>query len=251
MKDSAHRFVGPRALALALVLALVIGVAAPGAYAQNATQTAAAAATQTAAAVATQTANAVATANVVATQTAAAQATATAALFTPTPLSNPRGGRLADELNRSSRQADALKLGSRLVALWHGRQTGGALAVNGGDAAKFDIAAGTYVVNGIYVPAATAAAATAQVLTASTTASQYKKVTVCVDAVGSYHQVNGGAAASQGAAGKAPCRDDWVEVAYIELPTSFTATSTHVTTGMLKQAATAASQLGTNGTGQF
>ena len=245
MKDSAHRFVGPRALALALVLALVIGFAAPGVYAQNATQTAAAAATQTAAAVATQTANAVAT------QTAAAQATATAVLFTPTPLSNPRGGRLADELNRSSRQADALKLGSRLVALWHGRQTGGALAVNGGDAAKFDIAAGTYVVNGIYVPAATAAAATAQVLTASTTASQYKKVTVCVDAVGSYHQVNGGAAASQGAAGKAPCRDDWVEVAYIELPTSFTATSTHVTTGMLKQAATAASQLGTNGTGQF
>jgi hypothetical protein len=161
---------------------------------------------------------------------------------TRTPTANTsRHAALIRALNSGRIPSEPFKLGTMLEALWRSRHSGGALSVDS-DATKYDVAAGVYVINGLPV---TEDGANAQVLpaTVNTTAAQYRKAALCIDAAGTYRLEVGTTAASQAAAVKPPCSDFEAEVGYLEIPNSFTATSTSVTAGMCKQAATAASQV--------
>lgn len=127
-------------------------------------------------------------------------------------------------------------LGDYMAALWHGRQTGGAPAPNA-TPTTLDAAAGTYMVEGVYV--ADASGLSAQSMSGiNTTAGQYRKVTVCIDNAKNYALVAGTVSTvSQNAALKKPCPSQFAEVGYLELPPSFTGGSTDLTSDMCKQAA--------------
>lgn len=171
------------------------------------------------------------------TATAAVAATQTAAMATPHPSRRDADVRALNSMSKPG----GPKLGTMLRALWHARQSGGSLAV-ATPGPVIDVAALAAVINGVYV---TKTAASTQTITTcgNTSTAQYRKCTVCVDAAGTLAYRTGAIAASQAAATKPPCRDNEVEVAYIELPPSFTSGTTTVTAGMLQQASTTASQV--------
>jgi hypothetical protein len=163
------------------------------------------------------------------------------ATSTPTVTSTPDVRGRADRvraLNEGSFPS-GFRLGDFLQALWSARQSGGGLTAN---STGVDVAAITAMVNGVYV---TKTAATGQAVTAcgNTTGSQYRKCTLCMNQAATLRFAPGAVAASQAAALKPSCSDSETEIAYLELPTSFTAGSTSITSNMLKQAATRASAI--------
>lgn len=185
-----------------------------------------------------------ATAAVQATQTANA-ATATAIAATPHP---DRPAKMVRDLSNVG--PSNCDFGLLIQALWDGRQTGGALAVSTPattPGATVDVAAITAMVHGVYLSKA-AAAATAITACGNTDSTHYKKCTVCVNNAGTLRFEPGTAVTgAQANALKPPCRDGETEVAYLELPTSFTSNTTTVTAGMLKQATTRASAVSCGG----
>ena len=147
-------------------------------------------------------------------------------------------------LNRLSISAGIAKLGDRLAALWNQRQSGGALSQGSPDT-TYSIAAGAYTVDGVVVAGGASANVVLPLTTPDTTGTQYRKLTITIDQAGAYALVIGAVATgSQAAALKSPAPAGTTEVAYIELPVSFTARTTTITAGMLKQAAAPAVALG-------
>lgn len=69
----------------------------------------------------------------------------------------------------------------------------------------------------------------------NTSAGQFRKDLISIDAAGTITVTAGTVAASQGAAVKPACPANQVELGWIEVPASFTAGTTDVTAGMLKQ----------------
>jgi hypothetical protein len=152
-------------------------------------------------------------------------------------------GRTIRELNRVHRVFAEMKLGERISALWNQRQSGGALTPNT-DTTKFDVAAGLYTVDGVVVNKASATTAQTLASGANTTASQYRKAVVGINQSGTFAVTYGPTAASQNAALKPPVPSGQTEVGYFEIPISFTAGTTPITSGMCKQAAPPAAALG-------
>lgn len=172
------------------------------------------------------------------TPTATNTATPTA---TPTPNVQGQAERVR-QLNAMSRPG-GVQLGDLLLALFDGRQSGGGLTVATPattPAASVDVAAARAMVRGVYVEkeATSAAAITA---CGNTTGAQYRKCTLCMNQAGTLRFTPGAVASSQAAALKPACADSETELAYIELPPSFTSGTTVVTEGMLKQSNTRAS----------
>lgn len=192
-------------LLLLLALAFVVVIGSPAAFAQTATPTATSTSTPT---------------------------------HTPNLTRNDTSAQRAAELDRSS-TGRAVKLGSRLLALWHGRQTG---CTPTADSTNVDIAACKAMVNGVYV--AEDGQDNLALTGISTTSVQFRKVAICMTDAGVYTPRAGAVAASQAAALIPVCDVDEVEVAYLELPASFTGASTSLTAAMVKQRPGRATQLG-------
>ena len=161
---------------------------------------------------------------------------------TPTPIPDVSGNADRERaLDRLGMQAGYVELGKMLRALWRSRLSGGAPAPNATPNTTFDVAAGNYAINGEQI---TTSAANDVALTGiSTTGSQYRKVTICVNSAGTHRVHAGSVAATQAAALKRACWDSEAEAGYLELPTSFTGATTAVTGAMCKQDPTLASQV--------
>lgn len=151
-------------------------------------------------------------------------------------------------LNRIVGGVTRPKLGDIVAALWSARHIGGGLAPNS-DTTKFDVAAWRAVIDGV---PSSGNAATAQVLTgmtptAITTSVQFQKILVTGKRAGTLGIYSGAKASSQGKALKPVTPVGEIELGWIELPTSFTAGTTAITSGMCKQGplpADAVGQLG-------
>lgn len=184
--------------------------------------------TQTAA-VATQTAALTRTTGAM-TATALAAGTQTA-IATPT----PNAGQVAKHRQVLNQKAgpNEPKLGELLAALWNSRQIGGALTVVTAGPV-LDVGALTAAVNGVLV-IKTATAGAAITACGNTTFETYKKCTLCVSPAGTLTWRPGTAALSQELALKPLCAHDEVEVAYLQIPPSFTSNTTSITAQMLKQ----------------
>lgn len=145
-------------------------------------------------------------------------------------------GTIRDRLKtRTARLGEVLSL-SALKAGQANSQTvlwGCALSVNGSDPDLYDVSAGEVLLAGSIV--AVAADASNDLTSAvDTTAGQYRKVLVEVNASGVVSQKIGNVAASQDAAVLPDLSTDKVAIGYIEIPASFTANTTDITAGMLK-----------------
>ena len=131
-------------------------------------------------------------------------------------------------------------IGKFIAALWRSRHSGGAVTPNS-DATKIDIAAVAAMVDGVDVPVGVGVAETAVVLTGYTptivtTSTQFMKVLVTVKKAGTHGIYSGAKVASQALAVKPAVPAAECEIAYLEIPNSFTAGTTSVTAGMCKQA---------------
>lgn len=116
-------------------------------------------------------------------------------------------------------------------ALLFGVWGGGDLGV-GGTATKFKLGATDYRIAGT---AYTKAAADNIASPASTSAGQYRKDLISLDAAGTVTVTAGAVAVSQDAAVLPACPADNVPVGWIEVPASFTSGTTEVTAGMLRK----------------